>query len=258
MSEVNEEKVAEMRAKLEEINERRRELLRKVVEVAEHALAHQPENVRECWCHFNAAQLALRQMMRPKPNTLAFVNEKWWYKENDAGTGLGAVDPAAGSGAFFTPKEVLEDPALKVAVEPTEKPLDPNAPEMVRGGEPDEKKDNGWHPLEIPESGIYFKRYYSPDCEVYICAWQNKDNSIGHVYEIRLRRTDDGWRAVLSNDGLKLCSLAATGRNLANLLSIGAMRAYLRRGHRKTISKAEKAAAALADARSDAAEQTNH
>ena len=133
MSEVNEEKVAEMRAKLEASNEQRRELLRKVVEVAEHALAHQPENVRECWCHFNAAQLALRQMMRPKPNTLAFVNEKWWYKENDAGTGLGAVDPAAGSGAFITPKDVIADPALKAAVEPQGKPLCPDAPEMARG-----------------------------------------------------------------------------------------------------------------------------
>ena len=173
-----------------------------------------------------------------------------WKKHNNNKQGVMMMsekvmmEPTAGSGAFFTNENVLKEDAEMV--KPRETPLDPNAPEMVRG-------ENVWHPLEIPECGIDFKRYHSPDCEVYICAWQNKNNAIGHVYEIRLRRTDDGWRAVLSNDGRKLCSLAATGRHLAYLLALGAMRAYLRRGHRKTIMLAKKAAAALADVRSDAA-----
>lgn len=41
-------------------------------------------------------------------------------------------------GAFFTNEKVLKEVAE--LVKPCEKPLDPNAPEMVRGGEPDEKK----------------------------------------------------------------------------------------------------------------------
>lgn len=100
-----------------------------------------------------------------------------------------------------------------------------------------------WHPLEIPECGIDFKRYHSPDCEVYICAWKSKGENIAHVYEVRCRKLEDGtWRAVLSNDGRKLCSLDATGRHLAYMLGLGAMRAYLRRGHRKTIRSVEKSA----------------
>ena len=249
MSEVNEERVAKMKASMEESNERRRGLLREVVEIAEHALAHQPEKTGECWRHFNDVQLALRQMMRPKPNTLAFAEELWWYKENDEGTGLGAVDPAAGSGAFTTPKSVMDDPALKAAVEPMAKPLSPDAPEMARGED--------WHPLEIPECDIDFQRFHSQDCEVYICAWKSKGENIAHVYEVRCSRFEGQWRATLSNDGRTVGELLVPGRHTCYMLALGAMRAYLRSGHRKTISKAKKAAAALAGARSDAAEPTN-
>ena len=131
-------------------------------------------------------------------------------------------------------------------VKPCEKPLDPNAPEMVRGEKP-------WKPLEIPECGIDFKRYHSADCEVYICEWKNDKAAISHVYEVRCRKVEEGkWVATLSNDGRKLCTLGAPSRQLAYRCALGAMRDYLRRGHRKTIRRAEKAAAALAGARSDA------
>lgn len=90
-----------------------------------------------------------------------------------------------------------------------------------------------WHPLEIPECGIDFKRYHSHDCEVYVCAWH--DDSWSHVYEVRMRRTENGWRAVMSNDGRKLCSMLAPTRQLAYRCALGAMRGYLKRGHRKTL-----------------------
>ncbi len=51
------------------------------------------------------------------------------------------MEPTAGSGAFFTNEKVLKEVAE--LVKPCEKPLDPNAPEMVGGGEPDEKKAIG-------------------------------------------------------------------------------------------------------------------
>ena len=111
-----------------------------------------------------------------------------------------------------------------------------------------------WHPLEIPECDIDFQRFYSQDCEVYICAWKNEN--IAHVYEVRCSRFEGQWRATLSNDGRTVGELLAPGRHACYMLALGAMRAYLRRGHRKTI-KAKKAAAALAGARSDAAEPTN-
>lgn len=117
-------------------------------------------------------------------------------------------------------------------------PLDPNAPEMVRGEKP-------WKPLEIPECGIDFNRYHSADFEAYICAWKDGHENISHVYEVRIRKVEEGkFVAVLSNDGRKLGSLSAPTRHLAYRFALGAMRNYLRRGHRKTIRRAAAAAAA--------------
>lgn len=122
--------------------ERMRNLLKEVESVAMSALCSQPETACECWRHLGKAVIDIRKAMRPKAGTLAFEDEWAWYGKQIEEL-RSRMDPTAGSGAFFTPKEVLEDPSLKVAVEPTEKPLDPNAPEMVRGGEPYEKKAIG-------------------------------------------------------------------------------------------------------------------
>ena len=51
------------------------------------------------------------------------------------------MEPTAGSGAFFTNEKVLNEVAE--LVKSRETPLDPNAPEMVGGGDPDEKKAIG-------------------------------------------------------------------------------------------------------------------
>lgn len=119
------------------------------------------------------------------------------------------------------------------------------AERMLNAVEPDEHaaSEKPWKPLEIPECGIDFNRYHSKDCEVFVCAW--KDDHISHVYEVRCRKVEDGkWLAVLSNDGRKLCTLSAPTRHLAYRFALGAMRNYLRRGHRKTIRRAAAAAAA--------------
>ena len=103
------------------------------------------------------------------------------------------------------------------------------------------REEKPWKPLEIPECGIDFTRYSSKDCEVYICAWQSGDGSISHVYEVRCRKVEEGkWAATLSNDGRKLCTLAAPSRELARRCALGAMRNYLHRGHRKTLRAAKK------------------
>ena len=94
-----------------------------------------------------------------------------------------------------------------------------------------------WKPLEIPELGIDFERYHSADCDVYNCAW--RDGCWSHVYEVRCRRAEDRWVAVLSNDGRRLCSLSAPTRKLCCRFALGAMRGYLRRGHRKTLRTAK-------------------
>lgn len=109
------------------------------------------------------------------------------------------------------------------------------------------KGEERWHALQIPECGIDFQRYRSDDCEVYICAWRDDSNS--HVYEVRCRKVrgaeaanqdaPERWVAELSNDGRKICSLIAAGKHVAYTLGLGAMRAYLRSGHRKTLRAAE-------------------
>jgi len=90
-----------------------------------------------------------------------------------------------------------------------------------------------WTPLSIPEIGIEFKRYHSKDCEVFICEWRN--DSASHVYEIRVRRDGDLYRATCSNDGRKLVSMAGPSRAVLTRFALGGFRQYLRRGHRKTL-----------------------
>ena len=217
-------------------NKRMRELLQKVAGIAEAALANQPEgDGLAAWRHLGAAVVNVRKAMRPEPGTLAFMDEWAWFEKKMVEL-RSRMEPTAGSGAFFTNEKVLKEVAE--LVKPREKPLDPNAPEMVRGEKP-------WKPLEIPECGIGFKRYHSADCEVYICAWQAENCSTSHVYEIRMRKAEGGkWVATLSNDGRKLCTLGAPSRQLAYRCALGAMRDYLKRGHRRTLRRVAAAAAA--------------
>ena len=197
-------------------NQRMRELLQKVAGIAEAALANQPHEDGACWRNLSKAVSDVRKAMRPEPGTLVFMDELAWF-EKKMDELRSRMEPTAGSGAFFTNEKVLKEVA-----------------ELVKP----------WHPLEIPECGIDFKRYYSPDCEVYICAWHDADNSIAHVYEIRLRRVEDNWRGAISNDGRKLFSFAAPSRQLAYRCALGAMRDYLKRGHRRTLRRFAAAAAA--------------
>ena len=100
-------------------NQRMRELLKKVAGIVEAALANQPEgDGSSAWRHLGAAVVNVRDALRPKPGTLAFEDEMALYKKQ-----IEELRAKYGAGC--------------------EKPLDPNAPEMVRGGEPDEKKAIG-------------------------------------------------------------------------------------------------------------------
>ena len=106
-------------------NQRMRELLQKVAGIAEAALANQPHEDGTCWRALSKAIGELRKALRPEPGTLVFMDEWAWFEkkmeELRAKYGAGCRVPVAGC----------------------ETPLDPNAPEMVRGGEPDEKKAVG-------------------------------------------------------------------------------------------------------------------
>lgn len=202
-------------ADIEASNQRMRDLLRNIDRIADKALAEEPFGVGTCWRHLSKALSDIRKAMRPEPGTLAFEDEWAWYENQ-------IEELRAKYGA-----------ESRVPVAGCETPLDPNAPEMVRG-------ENPWKPLWIPECGIDFKRYHSAECETYICAWNHGNQS--HVYEVRCRKVEEGkWVATLSNDGRELCTLSAASRQLAYRCALGAMRNYLRRGHRKTLKHAKEA-----------------
>ena len=230
-------------------------LLRKVVEIAEHALAQQPEG-GENPGRLNAAVLCIRNMMRPKPNTLGFDAERWWYAMNDTGRrvgkknktaeieltpeeinremGLGPVDPAAGSGAFITPKAIMDDPAMQAVVEPQGKPISPDAPEMVRG----EKKAIGNFTGERNVVSYAIDEMYAITVTASTTGdgvWSFKGIKNGET-EIMGTILGGKWKA------MQYCKFIRNG-------IVSRAKKVWKNHHRR----AEMAAAALADARSDAA-----
>lgn len=120
-------------------NQRMRELLQKVAGIAEAALANQPHEDGTCWRALSKAIGELRKAMRPEPGTLAFMDELAWFEKNMEEM-RSRMEPTAGSGAFFTNEKVLKEVAE--LVKPRETPLDPNAPEMVRGNSPAESAES--------------------------------------------------------------------------------------------------------------------
>lgn len=92
-----------------------------------------------------------------------------------------------------------------------------------------------WNPLEIPEIGISFRRFFSSRYDKYIAAWNDGCNS--HVYELVVQSHGDGWEAIGTNDGGTVFRLQAPSRHLVRRIACASMRAYLTRGHRKTWSK---------------------
>lgn len=89
-------------------NQRMRELLQKVAGIAEAALANQPDEDGTCWRALSNAIGELRKAMRPEPGTLVFMDESAWYEKKMEEL-RSRMEPTAGSGAFFTNEKVLRD-----------------------------------------------------------------------------------------------------------------------------------------------------
>ena len=113
-------------------------------------------------------------------------------------------------------------------------------PGGMDGVEPNDTEKK-WQPLEIPELGIVFRRFYSPRCITLVAAWHNDTDS--HIYEIRIMKIGEGqWEATSYNDGLEGFNLFMASKHMCERLACAAMRSYLIRGHRKPWRK-ERAAA---------------
>ena len=95
----------------------------------------------------------------------------------------------------------------------------------------DKLKAQEWHPLEIPELGIDFKRFKSKQITKFICTWHNDTDN--HLYEIEVKHhpVGAGWMAVGYTDGNAIFTITATGRWLTTNMAIAAMRASLKHTH---------------------------
>lgn len=203
-------------------NQRMRELLKHVAAIAEAALANQPEgDGSAAWRHLGAEVVNIRKAMRPKPGTLAFEDEWAWYEKQ-------MDELRAKYGA-----------ESRVPVAGCEKPLDPNAPEMVRVGEPEEKKAIGNF------AGVGKLVSYAID-----------DNLAVTV----TARTTDG--RIWMFNGIKQGETVIMGTILGGRATAALYCKFIRNGivsrfmkiKQNHTRRAEKAAAALADARPDGTE----
>ena len=88
-------------------------------------------------------------------------------------------------------------------------------------------------PFEIPDLGISFSRFAAKDFELHCAAWRNGNDS--HIYSVRVLRSGVIWTATLENDGREVGRVAAATKAACAELALGAMRAYIVRGHRKTL-----------------------
>ena len=97
-----------------------------------------------------------------------------------------------------------------------------------------------YKPLDIPELGISFKRFYSDKIEKFIAAWKNEDCS--HVYEVVLRPLPlgTGWTAEGLNDGRNIFTITTSGKWRLRQMALAAMKASLIYTHRRTWKKVRK------------------
>ena len=211
MSVIRDPQTDNIRAQFLELNEQCREKLRRAEGIACYALSHQPDNA------------ALQDINQYLMKALTDIVDAITVKMTIPPVVSDAVNPPAES----------EESAENMAVEPTEKPLDPNAPEMVRG----KKKAIG----NFAGAGNVVS--YAID-EMYAItvtanttgdgAWMFKGIKNGET-EIMGTILGGKWKA------MQYCKFIRNG------IVSRANRLY--HGHHKS----KKAAAALADARSDAA-----
>ena len=97
--------------------------------------------------------------------------------------------------------------------------------------------------LEIEELGIRFTPLHSKDYWIIAAYWGNGQDR--HVYSVRMAREGYGWRAVLENDGREVGSFSSTlSQYTAAHMALAALKAYIRRGHRRTLRTLRRADAA--------------
>ena len=172
------------------------------------------------------AMLRIRELVRPEPKTVAFLEEAAWYRMK------GAEKPA---GEYRTPMSAIDfitaNPPLNIP--PAAEPIDPNAPKLVRG----ESKFTRLSLVNIPGLNIEFHQFYTEDYFKAVCYWENKEGE-RRVYEITVKPwaltgTGPGkWRALAQVCAKTIFALDGNSKSLVIECALVAMRQYLVRAHR--------------------------
>ena len=217
MSKTKEETVQQWREAL-------KESARTAVEALEHAPGTSTDDASKI---LGQAIRKIRDLVRPAPKSVAFLEELAWYRMKDA------EKPA---GEYHTPKSALDfvtaNPPLNIP--PTAEPIDPNAPKMAQGEKPPFTRLSL---VNIPGLNIEFHQFYTEDYFKAVCYWENKEGE-RRVYEITVKPwaltgTGPGkWRALAQVCAKTIFALEGNSKSLVIECALTAMRRYLVRAHR--------------------------
>ncbi len=170
-----------------------------------------------------AAIHKIRELVRPAPKTVAFLEEAEWYRMKEA----------ENERAYSTPMSALDfvmaNPPLDIP--PADEPIQPGAPQMVPG----EKPFTRLSLVNIPELNIEFHNFYTDDFYKAVCCWENKEGE-RRVYEITVKpwaaTGTSKWRARAQVCCKVLFYLEGASKCLVIECALVAMRRYLIRSHR--------------------------
>ena len=209
---MNEQKLKTVKQWLEALQESARTAVEALSK--DKPLDEDPPSLEERSKNLGAAIHKIRELVRPQPRTVAFLEEEAWYRMKGApNPPMGDLPPGADG--------------VEPIVEPCPEPIDPKAPKMVRG----------WpEAYDIPELGIFWRRFYTPKYVHIIAAWNNGQDA--HVYQMTVRpwplASGERWHVNVTNDGGTVFTMESNSKCLAERCGLSAMRAYIIRGHRKT------------------------
>ena len=174
------------------------------------------------------AILKIRELMRPAPKTVAFLEEEAWYRMKGAGK------PA---GEYRTPKSALDfvmaNPTLNIP--PAAEPIQPGAPKMAQGEQP-------WKAIETDSNGI--TRHNG-----IVRAWTIRENAGVEVFA-KQHFVDGKPSACWSFTGTVDCEKVITGSifcgrdkasQIVRFIRNGLLSSRLRRKHKRMNRQAKAA-----------------
>ena len=216
---MNEQKLKTVKQWLEALQESARTAVEALSK--DTPLDEDPPSLEERSKNLGAAIHKIRELVRPAPRTVAFLEEEAWYRMKRETKPGEKPDPAVGTGEVFTtPPEAID----AILANP---PLGTSAEKTVRS----------WpEAFDIPELGIFWRRFYTPKYVHIIAAWNNGQDA--HVYQMTVRpcplASGERWHVDVTNDGGTVFTMESNSKCLAERCGLSAMRAYIIRGHRKT------------------------